>query len=70
VWAVTAAGKNIPLDPDPVVDGNLERVTSAQDGRIVFHVTQYKPRRDCEDVKRYRSHFVSCPQASQHRRPR
>ena len=69
VWARTSTGKNMPIDPNPAPDGNLEmESTGTENGRIVIVVRPYKPRRDADDVKRYRSHFVTCPDAAQHRR--
>ena len=69
VWAISTNGKNIPLDPDPNVNGNLIRLSSTDNGRIVFKAVAYKPDIH-EGSKRYLSHFVTCPNAAQHRRPR
>lgn len=69
VWAVSTNGKNIPLDPDPNVNGNLIRVGSIVAGRVVFKAFAYNPSAH-EGEKRYLSHFVTCPNAAQHRRPR
>lgn len=69
MWAISAAGKNIPLDPEPNVNGNLIRVSSTDGGQIVFKAFAYKPDLH-EGSKRYLSHFVTCPNAAQHRRPR
>ena len=59
VWAKTTKGKAIPLDPAPVEGGNI--YLSADDVALVttpgerpLHV----------------SHFTTCPQAAEHRRPR
>jgi hypothetical protein len=59
VWATTAAGKNIPLDPVPVLGGNLEK-----DHDEVRYVTPDP------EVRRYVSHFSTCPAAASFRRSR
>lgn len=59
-WELTAAGKKIPLDPEPpAFGGNL---VFRDDGRVVSDhgAPAYLPR--------YRTHFVTCPNASKHRR--
>jgi hypothetical protein len=69
VWCKMSSGKNMPLDPEPVADGNLVRMASVESGRAVFHAVVYRADKH-EGFKRYRSHFVSCPQADQHRKRR
>lgn len=59
-WAKTAAGKNIPLDPDPVPLGNLYL---DEDG-VAMTVTKDLGR----SVARYVSHFATCPDADEHRK--
>ncbi|HMI85960.1 MAG TPA: hypothetical protein VK550_17805 [Polyangiaceae bacterium] len=65
VWAKTPAGKAMPLDADPVTDGNIvleednagaiAHVRSAAFGGVgVFH----------------KSHFATCPNAARHRKPK
>jgi hypothetical protein len=51
-------GRRMPLDPDPVPNGNI---TIDADGK--GHVG---PITDGA----FRSHFSSCPNAAQHRRPK
>ena len=57
-WAVTDAGKMIPLDADPVPEGNLvveagkSRARTVDDPGVVF----------------WRTHFATCPNADEHRR--
>lgn len=58
-WAKTTRGENIPLNPMPVVGGNLELV----DG--VARVVKPHPA-----VKLYVSHFATCAQADAHRKGR
>lgn len=63
--------KNIPLDPEPVQNGNLTLVASGVlGGKVVFNVS-YRTNKDEPGAERfYRSHFVTCPDAKKHRRPR
>jgi hypothetical protein len=64
IWRETEKGKRIPLDPEPVVDGNirlngtrchtlteLELSAANQDGELL-----------------YKSHFATCPDAAKHRK--
>lgn len=55
VWAVTAAGKRMPLDAKP------ER-------RLVREGRQEPPLVVVTDT--YTSHFATCPNADQHRKPK
>lgn len=59
IWATTPRGKNIPLDPEPVAGGNLELRAG------IAMVVTADP-----EVRRYRSHFASCPKAGELRAPR
>lgn len=59
-WHKTAEGRNIPLDPEPHQQGNL---TFDSAMRVVYMRPGSKPRM-------YRSHFATCPNAAQHRKPR
>lgn len=61
-WAVTEGGKRMPLDDVPSERGNIVYVNG---------VTRAANAVD-RDLKRplYTSHFATCPNAKQHRRPR
>jgi hypothetical protein len=61
-WARTPSGRPIPLDPEPVVGGNIrvEDPGGACTARIE------KP----SDNPLYMTHFVTCPDAKEHRRGR
>jgi hypothetical protein len=61
VWAATVKGRRIPLDAQPVADGNMTLV----DG--IAHLLLQEP---LEQQVRYRTHFSTCPNAESHRRPR
>jgi hypothetical protein len=74
VWAVTAAGKRMPVDAQPNPDGNLVLAPAASPGQPptayvapapILLLGGSTPRMD-----RYTSHFATCPNAAQHRRPR
>lgn len=66
-WAVTDAGKRIPIDPEPVPNGNLilTELAPGQDLRVRYL-------RKGEDIPalapRYQAHFVTCPEANRFRR--
>ena len=61
-WCKTERGKNIPVDDAPSPAGNLD---IGRDGiaRVVTESLRY-------GQKLYQSHFVTCPEAAQHRRAR
>jgi len=60
-------GKPHPLDPVPTFEGSIERkrgkVSDAYYGRVV-------PKGERKGRRLYTSHFSTCPNAAQHRRPR
>jgi hypothetical protein len=68
-WAVTEAGKSIPLDTIPADDGNLVLVhPSLAAGPTVRYLRASEPAP--EGRPRYRSHFASCPQSGEWRKPK
>jgi hypothetical protein len=67
LWAITSGGHPMPLDPDPVVDGNLRLEPGAGEmPRVV--VVPPSSREPGEWL--YVAHFRTCPYADQHRRRR
>lgn len=81
VWATTAHGRRIPVDPDPVPDGNLELLEMS--GVLVAHVLTVEREAELErellDANRagvtptlalFKTHFATCPSAETHRRRR
>lgn len=62
-WAVTTSGKRMPVDAEPVqgTEGNVYIVEGDPPLAVVGTHTEGPT---------YTSHFATCPQASQHRRPR
>jgi hypothetical protein len=59
LWARTRKGRRMPLDAEPSPDGNIRLA----DG--VAEVVGEDQRGGNEDL--FLSHFVTCPQAAQHR---
>ena len=66
-WYVTVNHKRIPLDAEPSPDGNLIVEDSMEPHMAMF--TSAGPGEDL-GTPRYTSHFATCPNAAQHRRPR
>lgn len=73
LWAVTEAGKRIPLDPTPITGGNVI-LTGEQDpetGSPIVRVVGSTMELGEDPARaRYVSHFVTCPNADAHRRSR
>lgn len=69
-WALTEAGKAIPLVNHPVEagHGNLAVVREASGQLRARTITAKRPLEEHEHVGR--SHFADCPSAQKHRRPR
>ena len=63
LWRETHAGRRMPIDPEPVADGNV-----VIEGDIAEVLKAEHLARLGGDVPRYRSHFATCPQAAEHRR--
>lgn len=69
LWAKTTAGKNIPLDVESRPDGNV--VLSRGVGGFLARVLGSGPEADSlAGEPHYVSHFATCKDADQHRRPR
>lgn len=65
MWAETEKGRRIPIDPEPVSDGNI----------VLHHRSNFQPPlalvRFSVPTKaetRYKSHFATCPNAAKHRK--
>lgn len=70
VWAVTTKGNRMPVDAQPSSDGNilLER---RPDGALIAVVSEPGGLElPGLAAPRYKSHFATCPNASEHRRAR
>lgn len=59
VWAKTEGGKAMPLDIEAVDGGNVELDLATRVAKVV------KPELG---MRQFVSHFVTCPQASEHRK--
>lgn len=66
-WAVTEAGKRIPVDVEPTPDGNM---LLSLDDPPVAAVVRPGELQLVDDGQRFVSHFATCEFADQHRRPR
>lgn len=66
IWGITDAGKRIPVDPDPVADGNLA-IGPENPPRV-----RYLQKDDTTRPSEWRgvSHFATCPDAGKHRKSR
>lgn len=64
LWAITQKGARIPVDPEPVPNGNIEL---RDDGNGEIRSTTVKPD---PSVRKYVAHFATCPNANNHRRKR
>lgn len=63
IWATTEHGVGrMPVDVEPVAGGNLELDELA--GHTAVRVVTPEP-----DVERYVSHFATCPQSAEWRKP-
>lgn len=68
LWARTTKGKAMPLDPEPVPDGNVQ---ISHDGHELTATILAKDRLEAARVagaRLYRPHHISCPQGSDWRR--
>jgi hypothetical protein len=66
-WVVTHAGHPMPIDPDPVGDGNLRL---EPDAAGLPRVIVVPPAQRVDGEELYVAHFRTCPYADQHRRRR
>jgi hypothetical protein len=67
-WARSEAnGKSLPLDPEPKLGGNLVEIGTVV-GKYGQDVPVVRVVEPIEDVRRFVSHFATCPQADEWRR--
>lgn len=68
-WAKTAAGKRMPLDLEPSPTGNVQLglVGGEEIAIVVGPADAVAAQASGEQL--YLSHFATCPNAAQHRRP-
>lgn len=69
LWVVTAAGRRMPVDAEPVEGGNV--AITGVNGRQQFAAVVLGPadrlRAELDDGRRYVSHYATCPDADQWR---
>lgn len=63
LWVLTINRKKMPVDPEPVADGNLILIDPIAPGDIPMAVNKANP-----DVPGWTSHFATCPDAAEHRK--
>lgn len=72
LWTITVKGKRHPVDRDPHPEGTIKVVAgvsgAAPKSYVMAGLDLATMRAD--GVALHRSHFATCPQAAQHRRPR
>jgi len=69
-FASTESGKAIPMDPQPTAQGNMY-VFDLEGDPVALSEQSGDVRVQAErknHARRYRSHFATCPRASEHRR--
>jgi hypothetical protein len=66
-WAITDAGYPIPLDLEPAADGNLRLVGARFKGGTPRALVVAPANRAALAGELYKTHFVTCPYAEQHR---
>jgi hypothetical protein len=73
-WTVTAIGKRMPVDAEPVDGGNVllsgERTGPDHLPLATVVGKRVQPGLFGDDSPRYVSHFSTCPHADEHRRTR
>jgi hypothetical protein len=63
IWTETEKGKKMPVDAEPVLNGNIDLWTSGDKVTAAYTAMD-------ASTKRYISHFVTCKFAAQHRKKR
>ena len=65
IWALTERGKRMPVDANPVpAGGNVTLQDNGSGSPIAVYAKGPVP------GPRYLSHFVTCPSANKHRKPK
>lgn len=67
IWAITSSGGRMPVDAEPVKDGNIVLRQPGLD-EVFAHVRRENSPQLATPY--YVSHFVTCPNANQHRKRR
>jgi hypothetical protein len=70
-WAIMSdSGRPIPLDYEPVENGNIQLAAARVRGGAPIAVIVPEDRREKLKGSLYVAHFATCPDANEHRRPR
>lgn len=69
-WCLSSLGKNIPIDAEPVDNGNLYIVKNGFRYLAISVNANTTIAEVCrkENREKYISHFATCPHANQHRK--
>lgn len=70
LWVTTTKGADMPVDPEPSSDGNVQ--LTAHGDLLFAHVlgTHHAAAAREHDTPLHQSHFATCPNAAQHRKAR
>lgn len=71
LWAIVRkGGKRIPLDPDPVDNGNIAIIGEREDQYGKSPLVEYRATDPLPGMSepKYVTHFATCPNAQQHRK--
>ncbi len=68
VWIVYPTGKRAPLDAQPHADGTIKRFDPTMSATVLTGSELATARANGDPL--HRSHFATCPNAAQHRKPR
>jgi len=68
IWVKTEKGLRMPVDPEPVSNGNLLLRQRLYHIPLALYIS--KANKPSPEEKRYVSHFATCPEAEKHRRVR
>lgn len=65
IWAVTTRARTMPVDAEPVADGNVQLEHRGEGVTPLAHVLSIAQRFGKKELRR--SHFASCPDAAKWR---
>lgn len=68
IWARTGDKRRMPVDADPVPDGNVQ--LDYRGGPVPYAIVWGPTHAWPAGTPRYRPHFASCPDAALHRKGR
>ena len=69
-WVMSEKGHRIPLDPDPVENGNLVPYTIPTTGTFGVPTIRARVADPGSVTPAWVSHFATCPNAARHRKGR